>query len=321
MMASFEYAQHHRSYVFALPMNFGKLWLLSVLGIVLGFGIPLQGAGERATDRTVPAWKNGTNRLVVDGRERTFLLDLPTRLKPGAALVLVFHGFTGSAADVRHRTGFVPLVEREGFVAAYPQGTLDSKGRSFFNVGYEMHQNEKVDDVQFVRTLVARLIQDIGLDARSVFATGFSNGGDMSFFLGSQKEPFLAAIAPVAGTMMASWAHGFRPAVRTSVLAVNVLDDATTRWSGDMQNLDHWGAYLGTEAVLDLWVKGLTLERSERVGIRGDVLLRRWTTAVDDSEVRLYRIEKGGHHWPHDLGNEKVSTAEQIWQFFAAHRH
>ena len=279
-------------------------------------------AGVDSKPATAPetVWESGTHHLTFDGRERTFILDVPSGPKPGAPLVMIFHGFTGSAKDIRELTGFAKVSEHHGFVAVYPEGTIDAKGRTFFNVGYQFHRDQTVDDVRFARGLAERLTRDLGLDPRAVFATGFSNGGDLSFFLGAQREPFVAAIAPVAGTMMESWAKGFRPARRIPVLAVNVKDDRTTLWDGDLRNRDGWGAYLGTEAVLDLWVKGLALERSEHSDVTRTIQLRRWSTASDATEARLYVLGAGDHHWPSNLGDERETTAEAIWRFFAAHR-
>jgi len=277
-------------------------------------------AGDPPTTAPAPVWKSGTHRLTLDGRERRFILDVPPGLKPGAPLVMVFHGFTGSAKDVRDQTGFAKVSEKHGFVTVYAEGTRDAKGKTFFNVGYEFHKDQTVDDVQFARSLAARLTQDLGLDSRAVFATGFSNGGDMSFLLGTQRERFVAAIAPVGGTMMSSWAKGFRPAARIPVLAVNMRDDKTTLWDGDINNRDGWGAYLGTEAVLSLWVQGLALERSERVDLTKSIQLQRWSTAADRTEARLYVLQVGGHKWPRNLGDEQESTAEVIWKFFDVHR-
>jgi polyhydroxybutyrate depolymerase len=277
-------------------------------------------ADRQPTSAPPSVWKSGTHRLTLDGRDRLFILDVPSKLKHGAPLVMVFHGFTGSAKEIRRLTGFAKLTEQHGFVAVYPQGTRDSKGKSFFNVGYEFHRDQSVDDVRFVRGLAERLTRDLHLDPRAVFATGFSNGGDMSFLLGTQREPFVAAIAPVGGTMMASWAKSFRPSTRLSVLAVNARDDTTTLWDGDMNNRDGWGAYLGTEAVMDLWVKGLALERIERKSPSKSIQLNQWSTKTDTTEARLYAIESGGHRWPPTLGNESETTAETIWRFFERHR-
>ena len=211
----------------------------------------------------VKNWDSGTHKVVVDGLERTFILDLPRQLKPGAALVLVFHGFTSSAEQIRNESGFASLAEQHGFVVVYPQGSRDDKGRSFFNVGYAFHADSKVDDLRFVKTVVDQLVNDLKLDHRSVFSTGMSNGGDMSFYLASQPKPIVTAVAPIAGTMMSSWGKDFVPQLRTSITAVHGTKDDVTLWDGDPENRDGWGAYLGVETVVKLWSKGLALELVE----------------------------------------------------------
>jgi poly(3-hydroxybutyrate) depolymerase len=119
--------------------------------------ITTMAADSEPTSALPSVWKSGTHRLTVDGRDRVFILDVPSKLKRGAPLVMVFHGYTGSAKEIRQLTGFAKLTEHHGFVAVYPQGTRDSKGKSFFNVGYEFHRDQAVDDVQFARGLAERL--------------------------------------------------------------------------------------------------------------------------------------------------------------------
>ena len=159
-------------------MRTKRLVCLIWLGCAL---FPCRGADSDFSDQAWPE-KSGTHTLIVDGRERTFLLDVPGHLRPGAALVLVFHGFTDSAQGIRQTSGFAALAEKHGFVVAYPQGTRDAKGNTFFNVGYSFHRTETIDDVRFARELCARLTGDLRLDPDAVFSTGMSNGGDMSYF-------------------------------------------------------------------------------------------------------------------------------------------
>ena len=291
----------------------GRLCAVAVSGLILS-------AEDKRVGETRVPWRSGVHHLVFGGIDRTFVLDVPREVRPGAPLVMAFHGFTGSAKGFRELAGFTPLVEKFGFVAVYPQGTTDSNGRAFFNVGYEFHRNQKVDDAEFARGLADRLVRDLGLDERAVYATGFSNGGDMSFFLGAQKNPFVSAIAPVAGTMMDSWARDFRPATRISVLAVNATHDRTTLWDGDLKNRDGWGAYLGTEAVLDLWINGLGLTQVNRVALPQSIHRTRWSAVSDNTEVELYERGVDGHEWPRHLGEEATPTAEVIWRFFDTHR-
>ncbi len=283
-------------------------------------------AAEIHSAERASRWKSGTRTLMVDGRERTFLLDVPKHLQPGAALVLVFHGFTDSAQGVRKKSGFASLAEEYGFVAAYPQGMRDGKGNTFFNVGYSFHQSENVDDVRFARELSARLVRDLELDPDAIFSTGMSNGADMSYLLARQPKAFVRAIAPVAGCMMSSWTNVLSPQTRISVMEVHGTADNTTWWAGDPQDREGWGAYLGTEAVMAFWVRGLALEKSQTTempaassGNHRAMRLHRWWTTVDNTEVLLYEIPDGGHEWPRYLGAHKRPTAAVIWEFFQAH--
>jgi polyhydroxybutyrate depolymerase len=177
--------------------------------------------------------------------------------------VLAYHGYTDSAEGVRTALGLTAVAQREGFVVAYPQGTLDNGGKTFHQVSYAFHRDRKVDDVKFARVLVDRLVRGLRLNRRAVYATGISNGGDMCFYLACRPRPFVRAIAPIVGCMMAAWSDRFASRPRISVLAVNGTDDQTTLWSGDMANRDGWGSYLGTEDVMRHCVDALRLERSE----------------------------------------------------------
>ncbi len=260
-------------------------------------------------------WASGSHSIVVGGLERTFLLDLPSNLEPGAPLILVFHGYTGSAARFRQQAGFTPLAEKNGFVVAYPQGTKDSKGNPFFNVGYDLHKDSTVDDVQFARELSQRLVQDLELDPDLIFSTGMSNGGDMSYVLANQANPFIRSIAPVAGCMMVEGNESIKPNKRISIMEVHGTDDTITRWDGDLGNRDGWGPYFGTDAVMKFWVDAYNLKEYETIPLSKSsndeqpILLHRWSTEADNTEVLLYEIKGGRHIWPNQLGDPNVSMA------------
>jgi polyhydroxybutyrate depolymerase len=312
----------YRSILLLVPL----MGLIVFVGTACSIGHRSLLSVEDSSRRVVRDWSSGTHTMTVGGLERTFLLDVPSDLKPGAALVLGFHGYTGSAEGFRSDAGFTPLTEKHGFVAVYPQGTRDSRGNSFHNVGYAFHEDSEVDDVQFVTALVARLVSDLKLDPEAVFSTGMSNGGDMSFYLATRPDPIVRTIAPVAGTMMVKGHEAFVPQKRLSVLEVHGTDDGITKWNGDLENRDGWGAYYGIDQVLQFWVDGFALEQKATVSISGisddrkQVNRHRWWTAADDTEVIFYEVLKGKHTWPDNLGDENVSTAEAIWQFFDRHR-
>lgn len=273
---------------------------------------------QRESNRT--AWVDGTNEVVLDGQNRRVVLDLPADRKPRAPLLFVFHGFTDSAAGIRATTELAAVARQRGWVVAYPEGSRDAKGRTFFQVGYDFHRDETVNDVRALGELAGRLTRDLDLDARAIFATGFSNGGDLCYYLAAQPDPFVVAVAPMAGTMMTRWGSGLRPAARIPILAVNMVDDPTTLWLGDPMNRDGWGAYLSVPDVRRAWVEGLGLERSEVKELPGGIRRHRAWTAKDAGEVLLYEVPVGGHQWPANLGDPGKSTATEIVEFFEGKR-
>ena len=141
--------------------------------------------------------------IMHEGVEREFLVHIPDNLTEDSPIVFVIHGFTGSARQIMEYSGMNAVADREGFMVIYPQGTTDSEGNTFFNVGYEFHNDATIDDVSFIRDLFVSLSEEYGLKRKQGFATGMSNGGDMSYLLACTSADLFRAVAPVAGSLMA----------------------------------------------------------------------------------------------------------------------
>ena len=60
----------------------------------------------------------------------------------------------------------------------------------------------KIDDVSFIRELFISLSKEYSLKRKRAFATGMSNGGDMSYLLACTSADLFRAVAPVAGSLM-----------------------------------------------------------------------------------------------------------------------
>lgn len=260
---------------------------------------------------------NEPQSLIVDGKNRAYLLDVPQSLKPGAGLVLVCHGFGDSPAYIRRYSGFQQLVNAHNFVFAYLEGTQNKEGKRNHQVEYAF-QDPKIDDVKYAQKVAEKLIRQFHLDPKRVFCTGMSNGADFSYYLARQKRPFVRAIAPVAGTMMAVWDTYLTKQSRMAVMEVHGTADEVTLWQGDMANRDGWGAYLSTDAVAKWWVDALDLKKQEQ-SEEGGIKLTRWWTDHDESEYRLYTIPDGKHIWPERLGNSQRTLAQEIVAFFERH--
>lgn len=143
--------------------------------------------------------------LVVQGRERSFLLHLP----PAAAqrrvpLVLAFHGYTGNANVMQSMTGLDAIGDSLGFAVAYPNGTgkLRYAGLTWNAVTCcGSAERRRIDDVAFARAMVEQITRTLPIDSARVYATGFSAGGMMALLLACQAHPFVAGAADVAGAM------------------------------------------------------------------------------------------------------------------------
>ena len=187
--------------------------------------------------------ENGVNTFEYDGLERRFRIHIPENLQQGASLVVVMHGFTSSARVIEGYSGMNSVADEHGFVVVYPQGTKDDWGNNFFNVGYDFHDSNGVDDIGFVHALIEHLQQSLNLSSRNVFSTGMSNGGDMSYMLACQSD-VIRAIAPVAGCMMKHIYDSCTPTRPIPVLEIHGTLDDVTLVDGDIDNQEGWGAYM-----------------------------------------------------------------------------
>jgi len=259
----------------------------------------------------------------INGQTREYYLYLPSSLSSDAPLIFALHGYSGSAAGMRNYTGFNQIAENNGFVVCYPQGLTDQWGNSFWNVGYEFHQNQTVDDVEFLTVLAQYLQSEYNLNDQNTFCTGMSNGGDMCYLLACQAPGVFKAVAPVAGCMMEWIYSSCNPSNPIPVLEIHGTNDNITYWNGDMNNTQGYGAYLPVLTTFDFWVQlnecaQSVIDTFPNINLSDGsiVISEKFTDGINYNEVWLYRVEGGGHDWPGSSGNMDISASEEIWNFF-----
>ena len=167
-----------------------------------------------------------------DGLSREYYLYIPDSLVAGAPLLFVFHGYSGSANGIMNYSGLNQIADENGFVVCYPQGLIDDWDYAFWNVGYDWHVDETVDDVGFSTSLAQYLQTEYNLSAHNTFSTGMSNGGDMSYLLACQASDVFKAVAPVAGCMMTWLYNSCAPVNPIPVFEIHGTDDDVTWWDG-----------------------------------------------------------------------------------------
>jgi polyhydroxybutyrate depolymerase len=182
--------------------------------------------------------------IIHDGIEREYIIHIPKNLTEDSPLVFIIHGFTGSAEGISAYSGMNSIAEREGFIAVYPQGTKDSNGNTFFNVGYEFHDDSTINDVSFIRELVRSLSQEFNLNRKKAFATGMSNGGDMSYLLACTSSDLFKAVAPVAGVLMKGLKDSCELNSPVPVFEIHGTADKISLFEGDLNNRRRLGSLL-----------------------------------------------------------------------------
>ena len=265
-----------------------------------------------------------------EGLERSFLIYVPTNIKENAPLVVSIHGYTSSAKTLMGYSGINQIADKEGFLVAYPQGTKDSRDNNFFNVGYEFHSDSKVNDVNFIREIVLNLTKDYKLNSKRVFATGMSNGGDMSYLLACTSSDLFTAVAPVAGVMMKDTLENCNPVKKIPIFEIHGTKDSISKFEGDMNNEDKWGAYYDLPSTIEFWVNKHALSEKETIQLENKntedgttITFERYWSDESQREVWFYIVNDGNHTWPGMTGlfsrtaNQDINSAEEIWKFFS----
>lgn len=250
------------------------------------------------------------------GMERHYRLYVPDSLAAGRPLVVMLHGYGGHASP--ERFGILDAARRYGFAACFPQGAADARGKACWNVGYPFQEGLRTDDVDFICCLVRYLVSEYGLDARNVFCTGHSNGGEMCYLMAYRKPDVFAAVAPIAGLTL-EWMYRELEAVKpVPLMELHGTADRTSLWCGDPCNEGGWGAYIAVPLAAGYWAAAnrCTYEETEELplcvsGLR--VTAHRYRGGAGGSEVWLYEIEGGSHSWSDDV----MDTGAEIWKFFS----
>ncbi|MET0343719.1 MAG: PHB depolymerase family esterase [Polyangiales bacterium] len=167
-----------------------------------------QAAPTCASARLTPGDQRGT--LQHGGRARTYLLHVPPNLKAGTAapLVIDMHGFSRTAASQRSGSGWNAVSDREGFLVVYPEGIGNS-----WNLGgcCGTAFNSNVDDLGFLRALIAKLTAEACVDRERVYASGVSNGAGMTGRLSCDAADVIAGVSLVSSDLRTSPCKPVRP--------------------------------------------------------------------------------------------------------------
>ena len=257
--------------------------------------------------------QDGALTYLYNGVERSYYYYEPDTMIGQRPLILLLHGYGGSATDYCPK--MVQTALDNGFAICVPQGAKDPEGEPSWNVGYPFQQGWEMDDVDFLCELASSLAVEHNLNSNDIFVTGMSNGGEMSYLLAHQKPDFFAAFAPIAGLTMQWMKDSLTINKAVSLMEVHGTSDTVSMWEGDPENTGGWGAYLSVpEAVRRFADKAACKEEKVRE-LQDSILLHEFINPETDVEVLLYEVKGGVHGWALD----RLDTPSEIIAFFKRH--
>jgi len=305
-----------------------SLVLLSVIGLT-------QETLRQQIRLRFPAVNDKAESTVVGARTRRYLIHLPEMSKNNKPLplVLIFHGGGSDPEGTVRYTRFDSLADREGFIAAYPEGTLKQ-----WNDGRLMAPMS--DDVGFVRTLVEDLKKKYKIDPKRIYATGISNGAMMSQRLACEMSDIFAAVASVAGTLPDDLSSRCKPTRPISVLLMHGTDDPLVPYNGGSITLGSraiGGKVWSAKDTLDFWSKHDRCSEKAKTTLLADadsndgtrISRESYSACSADTAVELLTVTGGGHTWPGGIQylperfigktSKDIDGTTVIWQFFKGH--
>jgi len=226
-------------------------------------------------------------------------------------------------------SGFNQLSDEKGFIVVYPNGTgrLGDKLLTWNGgtcCGYAMTNN--IDDVGFVRALVADLQASYKIDPKRIYATGLSNGGIMSYRLACEASDLFAAIGPVAGTLNYKQCAPSQP---VAIIHFHGTDDTYLPYEGGY-GPDSVGGVLfaSVKESIDFWLAFNECQQPPQTEAFADIQHDAYVNCAAGTAVELYTILGGKHAWPGSDGpawpggdepTQTISAASLMWEFFMAH--
>jgi polyhydroxybutyrate depolymerase len=265
-----------------------------------------------------------SNMGMVGGRQRYFVEYIPKTLKANAPLLFVLHPSGGDGASMRDYSNyeFDELADANGFLVVYPDGFEntwnDCRGGSPFS-----SKALKIDDVGFIRRLIEHEVETRKIDRKRVFATGWSNGGQLAYRLGLEHPEDFAGIAAVSASVpvKANLDCG-ETGKPVPAMVINGTADPINPFNGGMVRLG--GAQLGnvmsSEDTARYWAKLLDVTAAPasadlpHKGGRTSVSSLTWMK--DGKPVAVhYTVRNGGHALP--LKGEDLDAPLAIWNFFS----
>lgn len=254
----------------------------------------------------LPAAPVANATVEVDGRLRHYAVFTPSRPRPGASVLVVFHPSQSSGQEMRRIVGgpLERMAERDNVMVVYPDGFEGHFNDCRREASYSARRLA-VDDVGFTRRIVEELVAQDGVDPARVFALGYSNGGHMALRLALEDPVLVRGIVAIAANLAAPGNMDCRlaPLPARFIVLVEGTRDPINPYDGGRVTLfgfGNRGNVLSAQATAEWFGQalGLTAGKPRLLGQASGLAVRERDWESASGRVRLLTIEGGGHTVP-----------------------
>jgi polyhydroxybutyrate depolymerase len=264
-----------------------------------------------------------TGTFDFEGHKRTFLVFLPKNYTDTMKfpLVIYLHSYGWTARQGMNYTQLNQVADANDFMVVYPNAVGN------WNSGIGEHllfTTPNVNDVGFIDGLIDTLSNHYSIDLERIYATGYSNGGFMSYKLACQLSHRIAAIAPVGGVISTKTLEECNPVREVPVLHIHGTDDPfiSTEGSKNFQSIDQTLSYWTDFNNCDISDTTILQDLDPTDGSTVEKIS--YTNCTNNSNVIYYKVINGGHTWPGagppgysaGITNQDFNAGVEIWNFF-----
>jgi polyhydroxybutyrate depolymerase len=247
-----------------------------------------------------------------DGVMRELKLHIPPGHDGTQRIPLLFnlHPWTFDANYQIAASAMRSKADAEGFVVVHPQGI----GKSWNGgpVCCSPANQDGVDDVGFVRAMIEMLTDTACIDTTRVYATGYSNGGYLSYRLACEASDVIAAIGPVSAALGIE-PENCTPQRAVPTLAIHGTEDTL---------IDYAFAKAGADVLADRNGCGAQTERSFE---QGSAYCDARTECAEGGAQVFCTVDGGGHCWfgqavcAFGTNTMDIIATDTVWAFVSQH--
>jgi poly(hydroxyalkanoate) depolymerase family esterase len=147
---------------------------------------------------------------------RSFRGYVPSGYDPATPLplVVVLHGCTQTADQIRQLTRFDQLAEARKFIVVYPEQSTNANFLRCWNWFLDTHMHRGAGEPSIIAGITTWVQKRYAVDRRRTYVTGLSGGGAMASVMGATYPDLYAAIGVGSGCEYAAGAPcaGYRSA-------------------------------------------------------------------------------------------------------------